>query len=241
MHCMSAHEGGTYLCRGATASGTRLSVRDRRGSRRRSRARGARGRHRPMEHRFVDKIVLVTGAASGIGAVTARRFAREGARLVLGDLNEVGLATIADELRSAGADVELRAGDVSVRADVEALVQAGVDHFGGLDVLFNNAGTGMYGRTPDLEPDAWEKIIAVDLHSVFYGCRAAIPHLRRRGGGVIVNTASISGIRGDYGIPAYNAAKGGVVNYTRALAIDHARDGIRVNCVCPGPIETALT
>ena len=136
-----------------------------------------------MERRFVDKIVLVTGAASGIGAATARRFAREGARLVLGDLNEVGLATIADELRSAGADVDLRAGDVSVRADVEALVQAGVDHFGGLDVLFNNAGTGMYGRTPDLEPDAWEKIIAVDLHSVFYGCRAAIPHLRRGGGG----------------------------------------------------------
>src|SRR5207253_1911745 len=170
-----------------------------------------------------------------------RRFAREGARLVLGDLNEVGLATIADELRSAGADVDLRAGDVSVRADVEALVQAGVDHFGGLDVLFNNAGTGMYGRTPDLEPDAWEKIIAVDLHSVFYGCRAAIPHLRRRGGGVIVNTASISGIRGDYGLAAYNAAKGGVVNYTRALAIDHARDRIRVNCVCPGPVETALT
>jgi len=194
-----------------------------------------------MERRFVDKIVLVTGAASGIGAATARRFAREGARLVLGDLNEVGLATIADELRSAGADVEVRAGDVSVRADVEALVQAGVDHFGGLDVLFNNAGTGMYGRTPDLEPDAWEKIIAVDLHSVFYGCRAAIPHLRRRGGGVIVNTASISGIRGDYGLAAYNAAKGGVVNYTRALAIDHARDRIRVNCVCPGPVETALT
>ena len=194
-----------------------------------------------MERRFVDKIVLVTGAASGIGAATARRFAREGAHLVLGDLNEVGLATIADELRSAGADVEVRAGDVSVRADVEALVQAGVDHFGGLDVLFNNAGTGMYGRTPDLEPDAWEKIIAVDLHSVFYGCRAAIPHLRRRGGGVIVNTASISGIRGDYGLAAYNAAKGGVVNYTRALAIDHARDRIRVNCVCPGPVETALT
>src|SRR5438128_5048657 len=93
-----------------------------------------------MDRRFVGKIVLVTGAASGIGAATARRFAREGARLVLGDLNEVGLATIADELRSAGADVDLRAGDVSVRADVEALVQAGVDHFGGLDVLFNTAG-----------------------------------------------------------------------------------------------------
>jgi len=194
-----------------------------------------------MERRFVDKVVLITGAASGIGAATARRFAREGARLVLGDLNEGGLAAIADELRKDGADVETRVGDVSVRADVEAVVQAAVDRFGGLDVLFNNAGTGMYGRTPDVEPDAWEKIIAIDLHSIFYGCRAAIPHLRRRGGGVIVNTASISGIRGDYGLGAYNAAKGGVVNFTRTLAIDHARDRIRVNCVCPGPIETALT
>ncbi len=194
-----------------------------------------------MERRFVDKIVLITGAASGIGAATAWRFAREGARLVLGDLNETGLATIAGELRSGGAEVELRPGDVSVRADVEALVQAAIDRCGGLDVLFNNAGIGVYGKTPDLDPETWEKIIAVDLHSIFYGCHAAIPHLRRRGGGVIVNTASISGIRGDYGVPAYNAAKGGVVNYTRALAIDHARDGIRVNCVCPGPIETGLT
>ncbi len=194
-----------------------------------------------MDRRFVDKIVLITGAASGIGAATARRFAREGARLVLGDIDERGLAAIADELRSAGAAVELRAADVSVRADVDALVATAVDRCGGLDVLFNNAGIGIYGKTPDLDPEGWEKIIAVDLHSIFYGCHAAIPHLRRRGGGVIVNTASISGIRGDYGIPAYNAAKGGVVNYTRALAIDHAREGIRVNCVCPGPIETALT
>ena len=131
--------------------------------------------------------------------------------------------------------------DVGDPEAVRALIERVQSSFGRLDLLFNNAGTGMYGRTPDLEPDAWEKIIAVDLHSVFYGCRAAIPHLRRRGGGVIVNTASISGIRGDYGLAAYNAAKGGVVNYTRALAIDHARDRIRVNCVCPGPVETALT
>jgi meso-butanediol dehydrogenase/(S,S)-butanediol dehydrogenase/diacetyl reductase len=194
-----------------------------------------------MDRRFVDKVVLITGAASGIGAATARRFAREGARLVLGDMNESGLAAIADELRNGGTQVAFAAGDVSVRADVEALVQLAVDRDGGLDVLFNNAGTGIYGKTPDLDPAAWERIIAVDLHSVFYGCHAAIPHLRRRGGGVIVNTASISGTHGDYGVPAYNAAKGGVVNYTRALALDHARDGIRANCVCPGPIETALT
>jgi meso-butanediol dehydrogenase/(S,S)-butanediol dehydrogenase/diacetyl reductase len=115
-----------------------------------------------------------------------------------------------------------------------------IDRHGRLDVVFNNAGIGAYGKTPDLEPEVWHKVIAVDLHSVFYGCRAAIPHLRRAGGGVIVNTASISGLFGDYGLAAYNAAKGAVVNYTRTAAIDHARENIRVNCVCPGPIETAL-
>ena len=193
-----------------------------------------------MERRFAGKVVLITGAASGIGAATARRFAKEGAELMLGDINESGLAAIAAELGGAGAAVAFQVTDVSERTQVEALVGAAVDHFGRLNIVFNNAGTGAYGKTPDLYPDVWHKVIAVDLHSVFYGCRAAIPHLRRAGGGVIINTASISGLYGDYGLAAYNAAKGAVVNYTRALAIDHARENIRVNAVCPGPIETPL-
>jgi meso-butanediol dehydrogenase/(S,S)-butanediol dehydrogenase/diacetyl reductase len=115
-----------------------------------------------------------------------------------------------------------------------------VDQLGRLDVLVNNAGIGCFGETPDLDPEQWHRVIAVDLHSVFYGCRAAIPHLRRAGGGAIVNTASISGLAGDYGFAAYNAAKGAVANYTRTLAIDHGKDGIRTNAVCPGPIDTPL-
>jgi len=106
--------------------------------------------------------------------------------------------------------------------------------------VFNNAGIGAYGKAPDLDVALWQQVIAVDLHSVFYGCRAAIPRLRATGGGVIINTASISGLFGDYGLAAYNAAKGGVVNLTRTVAIDHAREGIRVNAVCPGPIGTPL-
>jgi meso-butanediol dehydrogenase / (S,S)-butanediol dehydrogenase / diacetyl reductase len=190
-----------------------------------------------MSGRFEGKVAVITGAASGIGAATAQRLGREGARLMLGDLNEDGGQKIAKEL----GDAAFRALDVSVLADVEALMQAAVDRFGRIDIVFNNAGIGAFGRTPDLDPAVWHRIIDVDLHSVFYGCRAAIPHLRKNGGGVIVNTASISGLFADYGLAAYNAAKAGVVNYTRAVAIDHARESIRVNSVCPGPIDTALT
>jgi meso-butanediol dehydrogenase / (S,S)-butanediol dehydrogenase / diacetyl reductase len=190
-----------------------------------------------MSGRFEGKVAVITGAASGIGAATAQRLGREGARLMLGDLNEDGGQKIAKEL----GDAAFRALDVSVLADVEALMQAAVDRFGRIDIVFNNAGIGAFGRTPDLDPAVWHRIIDVDLHSVFYGCRAAIPHLRKNGGGVIVNTASISGLFADYGLAAYNAAKAGVVNYTRAVAIDHARENIRVNSVCPGPIDTALT
>ena len=190
-----------------------------------------------MPGRFEGKVAVITGAASGIGAATARRLRREGARLMLGDLNEEGGQKIAKEL----GDAAFRALDVSVLADVEALMQAAVDRFGKIDIVFNNAGIGAFGRTPDLDPEMWHRIIDVDLHSVFYGCRAAIPHLRKNGCGVIVNTASISGLFADYGLAAYNAAKAGVVNYTRTVAIDHARENIRVNSVCPGPIDTALT
>jgi len=129
---------------------------------------------------------------------------------------------------------------VRERAEVEAFVAGAAARFGRLDVLFNNAGIGAYGQTPDLDPQLWADVIAVDLHAVFYACRAAIPVLRSAGGGSIVNTASISGLGGDYGLGAYNAAKGALVNYTRTLAIDHAREGIRVNAVCPGPIDTPL-
>jgi meso-butanediol dehydrogenase/(S,S)-butanediol dehydrogenase/diacetyl reductase len=180
-------------------------------------------------------VAVITGAASGIGAATARRFAAEGARLVLSDLNADAGAGLAKEL-----DAAFVAADVADAAQVEALMQAAVDRCGALHVVFNNAGIGAYGKAPDLDVELWKRVIEVDLSSVFYGCKFAIPHLQRAGGGAIVNTASISGLRADYGLVPYNAAKGGVVNLTRTVAIDHAREDIRVNCVCPGPIETPL-
>jgi meso-butanediol dehydrogenase/(S,S)-butanediol dehydrogenase/diacetyl reductase len=119
-------------------------------------------------------------------------------------------------------------------------MDAAMGAFGGIDVLFKNAAIGSFGEPPDLSVGEWKRVVAVDLDSVFYGCKAAIPHMRQRGGGAIVNTASVSGLGGDYGFLAYNAAKGAIVNYTRTLALDHGKDNIRTNAGCPGLIDTRL-
>ncbi len=190
--------------------------------------------------RFEGKVAIVTGAASGIGAATVRRFVSEGARVLLGDLNGEGMASLAKELDDGSGRVAAFEADVSDLAQVDAMTNATLERFGRLDIVFNNAGIGTFGKTPDIDPETWLRTFAVDVHSVFYGCRAAIPFLREAGGGAIVNTASISGLAGDYGLSAYNAAKGAVVNYTRAAAIEHAGEGIRINAVCPGPIHTPL-
>lgn len=186
--------------------------------------------------RFEGRTVVITGAASGIGAETARRFANEGATLVLADIDAHGGEAIAKE---TGGSFETT--DVTIEDQVIALIDGTVARHGRIDVLINNAGIMGQGTLPELDADTWRRVIEIDLHSVFYGCRAAIPHFRTTGGGIIVNTASISGIGGDYALPSYNAAKAGVVNFTRSLAIEHADQNIRVNCVCPGPIETPMT
>jgi meso-butanediol dehydrogenase/(S,S)-butanediol dehydrogenase/diacetyl reductase len=184
--------------------------------------------------RFDGKVAVVTGAATGMGAATAKLFAAEGAQLVLGDINENAGRALADEL--GGLFV---ACDVGVKSDVEKLISAAVDRHGRIDILFNNAGIGHYGKTPATSAEAWERVIAVDLNATFYACHAAIPHMPKPGG-TIINNASISGLGGDHGMSAYNAAKGALVNYTRSLAVDHAAEGIRVNAICPGYIETPL-
>lgn len=187
--------------------------------------------------RFANKVVVVTGGASGIGLAAVRRFHADGASVVIADLNDkAGQA----EAAALGDRAHYQHTDVASWPDVEALMNTAVEAFGGVDILFNNAGIGSFGATPDLPVEDWKRVIDIDLNAVFYGAKAAIPLMRKRGGGVIINTASISGMAGDYSFAAYNAAKAGVINYTRSLAIDHAREGIRANAVCPGPVDTPI-
>jgi len=187
--------------------------------------------------RFAGRTVVVTGGAAGIGLASARRFHDEGANVVIGDVQDM-----LDEGAKAGLDPARSVycqTDVSDWDQVQALVQTACDAFGTVDVMFNNAGIGRLARTPELSLEDWRRVLDVTLSGAFHGCKAVLPIMLERGKGAIVNMASASGLAADFGFSAYNAAKGGVVNYTRAVAIDHARQGIRCNAVCPGPIETA--
>lgn len=187
---------------------------------------------------FKDKTVIVTGAGSGIGAATARAFSQAGASVTLADLDEDELREVADQLPSERTLV--RRTDVSKEKEVQALVDATVERFGGLDAIVNNAGILVEGTVAETSTADWERILAVNLTGVFLGSKAALPHLQRRKG-CIVNTASVSGLGADKGMAAYNAVKGGVVNLTRAMAIDHGRSGVRVNSVCPSFTKTGMT
>ncbi|HWL82345.1 MAG TPA: SDR family NAD(P)-dependent oxidoreductase [Roseomonas sp.] len=188
--------------------------------------------------KFDGKVVLVTGAGSGIGEGTARRFARDGAMVVLAGRTAEKLQRVAQDLDPARTLVHTA--DVSDQQQVEALVKAAVDRFGRLDVLVNNAGLATTGPFGELTFEDWRKVMATDVDGVFLCCHAALPHLLRSRG-CIVNVSSVSGIGGDWAMSAYNAAKGAVTNFTRALAMDLAAKGVRVNAVNPTFTLTDLT
>ncbi len=188
--------------------------------------------------RFKDKTVIVTGAASGIGRGVAERFSREGANVVLCDREADALAKVGQTLPEARTLTQVC--DVADFSQVQALVKAAVDRFGGLDVMVNNAGIAADGNALEVSMDDWQQTLAVDLGGVFHGCRAALPELLKRRGSII-NTASVSGLAADWDMCAYNAAKGGVVNLTRSLALDFGRQGVRINAVCPSLTRTGMT
>ncbi len=189
---------------------------------------------------FDQKVILVSGVASGIGAATALAFLRNGADVIGGDVNPTALDEFA---RTAGEVAPGRfhpaALDVTDVASVEAAVEYTVSVRGRLDVLFNNAGIAPVGSTLETDDALWRQVMAVDLDGVFRMSRAALPALIASGGSII-NTASVSGIGADYNYAAYNAAKGAVINLTRSLAIDFAKKGVRVNAIAPGPVRTPM-
>lgn len=193
--------------------------------------------------RLTGKVAIITGAGSGIGREAARIFAREGAAVVVADVNDrAGEATAAD-LRAAGGEALYVRADVSKAADVEAAVVAAERMFGKLDVMFNNAGIfpDEDGSVVDTSEATWDLVMRVNLKGVFLGCKYAIPAMLRAGGGSIVNVASFVALVGA-AVPqiAYTASKGGVLSMTREIAVEFARKNIRANALCPGPVDTPL-
>ncbi|KPX64166.1 3-oxoacyl-ACP reductase [Pseudomonas syringae pv. lapsa] len=189
-------------------------------------------------NRFTQKVIVVTGAGSGIGEATAKRFAEEGASVVLVGRNHDKLAKVAAQLKGGGHLV--RATDVADPSDVEALFKEVATRFGRLDVLVNNAGIVKSGKVTELGIEDWKELMSVDLDGVFYCTRTAMPALIASKGNII-NVSSVSGLGGDWGMSFYNAAKGAITNFTRSLAMDHGADGVRVNAVCPSLTRSELT
>lgn len=192
------------------------------------------------ERRFEGKAAVVTGGASGIGKATAEKFLEEGARVAIIDLSEDSCKSASTELKQKGFDPVFITGDVSRHQDVKRMVGEAAQRLGGIDVLFNNAGILVEGTVEQVSEEAWDKIMAINVKGVFLMCKEVVPLMLRQGGGVIVNNASCSGLVGDRNAIAYNTSKGAVVLMTKCLALDYALKGIRVNCVCPGEIDTPM-
>jgi meso-butanediol dehydrogenase/(S,S)-butanediol dehydrogenase/diacetyl reductase len=189
-------------------------------------------------NRFINKTVIITGAASGMGAAAAKRFSDEGANVVLADLDREKVEQVASGLPADRTIFHYC--DTSNKDDAVAAVRAAIDRFGGLDVLINNAGIGTRGDVTETTEEDWDRTIAVNVTGYFNMAKAAIPELKKTRG-CIVQTSSVSGLGGDWGVVAYNTSKGAVTNMTRAMALDHAEDGVRVNEVNPTVTRTAMS
>ena len=188
--------------------------------------------------RFSGKVVAITGGASGIGEATARLFGEEGAQVAIADLDVSRGRTVADEIRTKGGAALFVETHTEREAEAAAFIHRARDEFGRIDVLVNNAGMRLYQTVVEASEASWDAILGVNLKGYAFCAKAAIPEMRRAGGGSIVNVASIRSVVVGGNTPQYDTTKAAVAGLTRAMAVDHAADGIRVNAVCPGPIFT---
>ena len=190
--------------------------------------------------RFAGKVAVVTGGAGGVGRALVRKLAHEGAAVMVADVSDAGCRSLVADIPPAGGTIAFVAGDLRDKAYCERVVTETVDRFGGVDLLFNNAGIIPRGTILETSDEMWHAAIDVNLTAMFYVCRAAIPRMKERGGGAIVNTASTWGVYPGPGHIAYCTSKGAVASFTKSLGRDHAPDGIRVNAVCPHEINTPM-